>query len=305
MKPAERREGSSRSPQSEGIRNARPDGRKAPGRLGAAAVWLSAVLGALVVIGVASEIVAARTTRPFRSEAGFRGRVVDLVAATRGVGRRFEEIRTGGYPRRRITWLARSASRLEAGGICGDAAVALGAVFDQAGQPFRILQLNVGPTGAAHVVVEARAADGRWILLDPLMSRAIADRRSGQPLTLEEARRLAGEDRAALDPEYVDGAFSLLAPSRRTNWSRLGPLRAVLEPFGGRRRFEETSLRALLIEPGGEIATLAGLGLVVLAALRMSSRSRGLPPAGGPRGADGARGIAGRPEPSDGRRPGA
>lgn len=231
----------------------------------AAVTFFAIAMAVLVVLGVASEARSARTTHAFRRALEVPRELRALVAVTAEVGRRFEEIREGRFPSRPVAWLGRSASRLESGGVCGDAAVALGAVFDQAGQPFRILQLNVGPTGAAHVVVEAVDSDGRWILLDPLMSRAISDRRTGRPLTLDEARGLGAEAQVALPPEYVDGAFSLFAPFRRTNWSRLGPLARPLEWLVGRPRFDEISLRAILIEPGGEMAMLAGIGLAALA----------------------------------------
>jgi hypothetical protein len=110
---------------------------------------------------------------------------------------------------------------------CGHAAMAFGAAARSLGWDFRILQLNVGPEGARHVIVEVQEPDGRWVLYDPLFSGAPREKGDARARTLDELRALSPEQLSVPDPRYLT-EWSLAGPARRTSWGHLEILSPVL-----------------------------------------------------------------------------
>jgi len=151
----------------------------------------------------------------------------------------------------------------------------MGAVLDTLGIPFRILHVNVQDYGASHIMLEVLSQDGRWLLVDPLDGAMMHHPVTGQAVTLDELRALGPADAAQLDPRYRAGRdWSLFGQNMRTNWTGLGPVGAVARLVLPRSTLEGFSLRAALIEPGFEVATLAAM-LLCASALRRRRRETG------------------------------
>jgi hypothetical protein len=200
--------------------------------LGGARLLRAAVLSAPINEGISSEV-----------------RLDNALELTRRVAARFHHIEEYGPIGDVAPWPLRSdADDLLIGGDCGHAAAALGAVFVSRGRPFRILQANVGPRGAGHIMFETPDDTGRWVLLDPI--RGVGFQRPGDRhfLGIDEIRALPPQERGWLAEEYRTGSLSLFAPYRRTNWARLGLLASAVRAVEGERWMNETSLRVWVLK---------------------------------------------------------
>jgi hypothetical protein len=274
-------------------------------RLGASRVLRAVALGLLLstaVVGWTREWRLDRLTADIVSSLGPSQELDTVTGAAKAVQRRFAELAqhgasgSGGSPG--VHWLFRTAADgLLTGGDCGVAARALASVFDSIGQPFRVVRANLGPWGASHVLTEALLSDGRWVLLEPLVDSSFMSP-DGRWLTIEEIRALPVADRGWLDARYrEDGEWSLYAPFDRCPLALLCRI-AGDTSFGSSQWVAVLRIKARLIEPGGELATVAVaiLALWGLCGLRVWRRRRssgpsmdsaptpqasGSPPAGG------------------------
>jgi hypothetical protein len=217
--------------------------------LGGARVYRESVLSAPINEGISSEV-----------------RLDNALELARRVAARFRYIEDHGPVGDVSAWLLRSdADYLLTGGDCGRAAAALGAVFVSRGRPFRVLQANLGPNGAGHIMFETPDDAGRWVLLDPLEGRGFPSPRDGRLLGIDEIRALPLHERGWLAEEYRSGDLSLFAPYRRTNWARLGPLAGVLRAVEGDAWMRETSLRVVMLRADRGLTEGAVLALLLLA----------------------------------------
>ncbi len=237
---------------------------------------LQACLAVIVVAGLAREWRLRELARPLVAglHGAAPGEVAPLLAAR--VAERFAQVKHEGPIG--VPWpgpLQTSGAPLLVGGACGDAAIAMGAVLDTLGIPFRILHVNVQDYGASHIMLEVLSQDGRWLLADPLDGTMMHHPVTGRIATLEELRSLRPEDAALVDPRYRAGRdWSLFALNMRTNWTGLGPVGAAARLVLPRSTLEGFSLRAALIEPGYEVAALAAM-LLCASALRRRRRETG------------------------------
>jgi len=231
-----------------------------------------AVLALVAAGGVAREMRARALLQPVLLELPTRSRVEIYQALAKRVAETVVDINEHGPRGYSWPWVMRSsAAALVVGGACGDAALAMGGALDQLDLQFRILLVNVQGWGATHVMIEARDEDGSWLLVDPLGGFLLRHPVTGSPLTLAGARALPSEVASQLPERFRPGhEWTLFARNERTIWENYGPPGRALEsalPSGVR---ETLSLRALLIEPGYEVALLCAV-----AALVMLSRHRG------------------------------
>ena len=176
-------------------------------------------------------------------------------------------------------WVMRSsAAALIHGGACGDAALAMGGALDQLNLPFRILMVNVQGWGATHVMVEAQDEGGRWLLVDPLGGFLVRHPTTGAPLTLDETRSLPQELAAQLPERLRPGReWTLFARNERTIWNNFGPVGRAIEAMLPADVRETFCLRAFLIEPGYEVASLCALiAVAMLLARRLGGPMRAL-----------------------------
>lgn len=162
---------------------------------------------------------------------------------------------------------------------CGETSGALGIVFRQMGQDFRIIQINVVNGGPSHIMVEAKASSGRWALLDPTTGMVFRHPGDGHLMSIEEVQALDESARATL-PEYYRTEWSLFGPYRRTNWERIPWLRTLVKLFvRNEEKFKQISLRAMLIEPGAGLVWFGAGGLALVAFLRFGRMRRKAPAA--------------------------
>jgi hypothetical protein len=229
--------------------------------LGSARLYRESVLSAPINEGISNDI-----------------RLDNALELARRVAARFRYIEEHGPVGEVSPWLLRSdADYLLTGGDCGRAAAALGAVFVSRGRPFRVLQANVGPNGAGHIMFETPDDAGRWVLLDPLQGRGFPSPSAGRLLGIDEIRALPVHERDWLAEEYRNGDLSLFAPYRRTNWARLGPLAGVLRAVEGDAWMRETSLRAVVLRADRGLTGAATFVLLLLAIAGIVAR-RSFPP---------------------------
>lgn len=201
-------------------------------------------------------------------------RIDDAEEATRRVAARFRDIEERGPVGTPPPWPLRTeADNLLTGGDCGSAAGALGAAFVSRGRPFRIIQVNVGPEGAGHIMVETPDDDGRWVLLDAVEGRGFPDPRDGRLLGIDEIRAFPVDQRGWLAEEYL-GEYSLFTPYRRTNWNRLGPIAGAVAAVGGEQWMTETSLRSEILASDGPLTVAAVVAMLLLATAK-GHQSRG------------------------------
>ena len=199
--------------------------------LGAARLHHAALLTASINAGVSSEVTLA-----------------NALEVTRRVAARFHHIEEHGPSGEAAPWpLGSDADYLLSGGDCGKAAGALGAVFASRGRPFRVIQVNLGKGGAGHIMFETPDDDGRWVLLDPIVGSGFPLPQDGRLMGIDEIRALPVGQREWLAAEYRDGADSLFAPYRRTNWNRLGPFAGMVRWGAGETWTTQTSLRAVIL----------------------------------------------------------
>lgn len=194
-------------------------------------------------------------------------RIDDAEEATRRVAARFRDIDERGSVGTPAPWPLRTeADNLLTGGDCGSAAGALGAAFVSRGRPFRIIQVNVGPEGAGHIMVETPDDDGRWVLLDAVEGRGFPDPRDGRLLGIDEIRAFPVDRHGWLSEEYLGGGeYSLLAPFRRTNWNRLGPFAGAVAAVRGEQWMTETSLRSEILASDRPLTEAAVVAMLLLA----------------------------------------
>lgn len=201
-------------------------------------------------------------------------RIDDAEEATRRVAARFRDIEERGPVGTPPPWPLRTeADNLLTGGDCGSAAGALGAAFVSRGRPFRIIQVNVGPEGAGHIMVETPDDDGRWVLLDAVEGRGFPDPRDGRLLGIDEIRAFPVDQRGWLAEEYL-GEYSLFTPYRRTNWNRLGPIAGAVAAVRGEQWMTETSLRSEILASDGPLTVAAVVAMLLLATAK-GHQSRG------------------------------
>lgn len=237
----------------------------------------------LIILAVAAGIGGARLYRaslllaPMTDGLSSDVPIDNALELTRRVADRFRSIDAHGPLGNAAPWPLRTeADYLLSGGDCGGASGALAALFVSQGRRFRILQANVGPQGAGHIMVETPDDSGRWVLLDPLAGHGFPSPRDGRLLGIDEIRELPAGERDWLTPQYVDGDLSLFSPYRRTNWARLGPFADVIRALKGDDWMRETSLRAAIIRSDrwltiGAVAALLIIGIVSLFARRRSA----------------------------------
>ncbi len=231
---------------------------------------LTGALLAAVLLGAARQHHASIVEEPFNQGISEGHRIADALMISRRVADRFRDIEAHGPAGEPSSWLLRSnADRLLTGGDCGDAALALGALFVSRGLPFRIVQVNVGEMGANHIMVEARDDDGRWVLIDAIEGRAFSRPGDSRLLGIDDIRALPPGDRDWLPEIYRDGDYSLFGPYRRTNWSRLGPLAAAVRAVAGDAWMQETSVRAVLLRADRALVIWPLLALVLVAVARL------------------------------------
>jgi hypothetical protein len=241
-----------------------------------AAALVRSLLFVLIVVGVTRERRAANLTRSFLDGLAGDGSDAEIVEVNRRVAERMKVVHERGAIARPAkfplhTW---ADHLLEGGESCGLASAGLASILDQAGHQFRIIQINVDPVeGARHIMVEARTVEGRWVLLDPLFGVALTHPTTGRLMSIEEARALSPAEFAKLPIDYRE-RWSLQAPYRRTNWKRFGPLRSVLAVFLNEEHLAGISVRAWTVEPGGEMAMLAGVALVLSFVMARVRRER-------------------------------
>lgn len=237
-----------------------------------ASVLLATLFAILVAVGLCREFRVQQLTEPFVHRLDHDRSESALMDVAKAVSERFRTANAaGGVGRRWPFPFGTAADYLLTGGSCGQASLALGAIFDRAQQPFRIVQINVKEWGASHVMVESCAPDGRWILLAPLTGFRFIHPETGGAMTLEEVRALPGEKRAWIPPVY-QGRWSLWGPVRRTNWGPLDGLREVASSVVGEDTVAAFSLRALFLEPGLLMAGIGAAGLVWLLLCSLAAR---------------------------------
>jgi len=236
---------------------------------------LIASLAAIAVFGFAREWRAEFVTRPLTVNLGDPGEM-QTVRVTLD---RFSKMFSRPHEHQLLDLhgvLNTPADFLLTGGSCGNAALAMGMVFDQIDQPFRIIHINVSPLwGASHVMVEALTSDGKWLLLDPALGLWFPHPSTGLPMSLEEIRAFKPDDLAFI-PATLRGPWSLWGPHRRTNWESIPIVGTVLVAVLPASVTEGFSLRAAVIEPGGGLSALALslLFLLVLDVIRRAIRQR-------------------------------
>lgn len=229
--------------------------------------WLYwAVMAGLVVavaLGVARQYRASGLTASINVGIPTELRLEHALEITRRVAARFQDIEVHGPVSDTAPWPLRTdADYLITGGDCGHAAGALGATFVSRGQPFRVIQVNVGPSGASHIMVETPDDTGHWVLLDPLGGHGFPAPWDGRLLGIDEIRALPVGERGWLAEEYRGGDYSLFAPYRRTNWARLGPFARVFAVVKGDQWMREVSLRSKIL--GADRPLTAGAAVAVL-----------------------------------------
>lgn len=227
---------------------------------------LMAGLMVAIALLVARQYRAAVLTAPITAGMPAGLRADDTVEAARRVAARFNYIEQHGPVSDAAPWpLWTDADYLLTGGDCGGAAGALGAAFVSSGRPFRIIQVNVGPEGASHIMVETPDDAGRWVLLDPLVGHGFPSPRDGRLLGIDEIRALPVAERGWLAEEYRGGEYSLFAPYRRTNWARLGPIAPVVAAVAGDEWMREVSLRSKILGADRPLTEGAAAAVLLLA----------------------------------------
>jgi hypothetical protein len=240
-------------------------------------LYWAVMAGLLLVVGLGAARVQRATSLTASINEGVSAeiRLDNALELARRVGERFRHVDEHGPFGYAAAWPLRSdADYLLTGGNCGQAAGALGAVFASRGRPFRVIQVNVGPQGAGHIMFETPDDAGQWVLIDPFEGHGFRSPVDGRYLGIDEIRVLPEAERGWLPEEYRTGDSSLFTPYRRTNWARVGPLAGALRRIKGEQWMHDTSLRAMVLKADRIALEAAVVALVMLAIAGLVARRR-------------------------------